>query len=200
MSSQAQPAPSARPGVLSDLVAPAWAGQVVLVVLGAGLVGAAAQLSLPVPGTPVPVTGQTFVVLLCGAGLGARRAALSMGVYLAAGVAGVPWFAAASSGSAAPSFGYVVGFVVAAALTGYLAGRGWDRTPLRTVAAMVAGTVAIYSVGVPWLAAALDVSLIEAVRLGVRPFLAGDALKIVVAAGVLPAAWVGVRRLTGEHR
>jgi biotin transport system substrate-specific component len=189
----AQPA---RPAVLSDLVAPTWVREVLLVLAGSGLVGLAAQLSVPIPGTPVPVTGQTFAVLLCGAALGARRAALSLGLYLVAGAVGVPWFAGGASGTAAPSFGYVVGFVAAAALVGFLAARGWDRTPLRTVVTMAVGTLVIYAVGVPWLAAALDVDVAEALRLGVRPFLLGDALKIALAAGVLPLAWTGVRRMT----
>ena len=189
----AQPA---RPAVLSDLVAPTWVREVLLVLAGSGLVGLAAQLSVPIPGTPVPVTGQTFAVLLCGAALGARRAALSLGLYLVAGAVGVPWFAGGASGTAAPSFGYVVGFVAAAALVGFLAARGWDRTPLRTVVTMAVGTLVIYAVGVPWLAAALDVDVAEALRLGVRPFLLGDALKIALAAGVLPLAWTGVPRMT----
>lgn len=189
----------ARPAVLSDLVAPTWVREVVLVLAGAGLVGIAAQLSFPIPGTPVPVTGQTFAVLLTGAALGARRAILSLALYLAAGAAGMPWFADGRSGTGFPSFGYIVGFIAAAGLVGWLAGRGWDRTPLRTVVTMAVGTLVIYAVGVPWLALALDVSLAEAVRLGARPFLVGDALKIALAAGVLPLAWLGVRRVTGDR-
>lgn len=193
MSSYALPA--ARPTVLADVVAARWVREVVLVLAGAGLVGLAAQVSLPLPGTPVPVTGQTFAVLLTGAALGARRAALSLGLYLAAGAAGLPWFAEGSSGTGAPSFGYIVGFVLAATLVGHLAGRGWDRTPARTVVTMALGTLVIYAVGVPWLAVALGVDVAEALRLGVRPFLVGDALKIALAAGVLPAAWLAVRRI-----
>lgn len=193
-------APSrARPAVLSDLVAVPWVREILLVLAGSGLVGLAAQVAIPVPGTPVPVTGQTFAVLLTGAALGMRRAALSMALYLAAGAAGMPWFAEGSSGTSAPSFGYIVGFVAAAALVGHFAGRGWDRTPVRTVVTMAVGTLVIYAVGVPWLALALDVSLAKAIDLGVRPFLVGDALKIGLAAGVLPLAWLGVGKVTGER-
>lgn len=189
---------TSRPAVLADAVPARWLREVVLVLGGAALVGLAAQVSLPLPGTPVPVTGQTFAVLLCGAALGARRAASSLGLYLAAGAAGVPWFAEGSSGTAAPSFGYIVGFVLAAALVGHLAGRGWDRTPARTVVTMALGTAVIYAVGVPWLAVALEVGAAEAISLGMRPFLVGDALKIALAAGVLPAAWLAVRRIAKD--
>ena len=184
----------ARSGVLSDLVVGSRVREVLLVLGGAGLVGVTAQLAVPVPGTPVPVTGQTFAVLVVGAALGAQRAALSLVLYLAAGVAGVGWFADGKSGAGGPTFGYVVGFVAAAFVVGYLASRGQDRTVLRTAATMAFGTLVIYLVGVPWLAAALDVSLGEAIRLGVRPFLVGDALKIALAAGVLPLTWAAVKR------
>ena len=188
------PSSFARTAVLSDLVAASRLRQIVLVLGGAALVGLTAQLSFPVPGTPVPVTGQTFAVLVVGAALGAHRAALSLVLYLLAGAAGVGWFADGESGTRAPSFGYVVGFIAAATLVGYLAGRGQDRTVLRTAGTMALGTLVIYLVGVPWLAVALDVSVGEAVRLGVRPFLVGDLLKIALAAGVLPLAWAAVKR------
>ena len=113
---------------------------------------------------------------------------------LVAGGAGVPWFAESSSGAAAPSFGYIVGLVVAAAVVGRLARAGADRTPLRAAALMALGNLVIYLVGVPWLAAALDVPLGQAVALGLTPFLVGDAVKVVVAAAVLPTAWGLVRR------
>ncbi|MEV4259550.1 biotin transporter BioY, partial [Spirillospora sp. NPDC049652] len=155
----------------------------------AALVGLAAQISIPLPGTPVPVSGQTFAVLLAGAALGRTRAALGMLLYLAAGVAGVPWFAEGTSGASMPSLGYVLGFVLAAAVVGRLAERGGDRTPLRTVATMTFGTVLIYLVGVPYLMASLHVGLDKALHLGVTPFLAGDVLKVLLAAGLLPVAW-----------
>jgi biotin transport system substrate-specific component len=192
MSTYSHPAPAA---VLSDLVVARWVREVVLVALGAGLVGVAAQVAVPVPGTPVPVTGQTFAVLVVGAALGTRRAAASLLLYLVAGVAGLGWFADGKSGAGGATFGYVVGFVLAAAVVGWLASRGGDRTALRTAATMTLGTLVIYLVGVPWLAWQLDVGIAEAVRLGMRPFLLGDALKIALAAGVLPLAWLGVRRM-----
>jgi biotin transporter BioY len=182
--------------VLGDLLPGTLARDTTPVGGAAVLVGLAAQVAVPIPGTPVPVSGQTFAVLLAGAALGWGRAALGMALYLLAGAAGMPWFAEGESGTAMPSLGYVIGFVVAAAVVGRLAERGGDRTPARTLATMLAGTVVIYLVGVPYLMAALEVDLGRALELGVRPFLLGDALKIVLAAGLLPTVW----RLTGSRR
>lgn len=182
-----------RPLVLADLLPGALTRDVALVVGSAIFVGLAAQLSVPVPGTPVPVTGQTFAVLLSGAALGWRGLA-GMALYLVAGAAGVPWFAGHSSGTGAPSFGYIVGFLLAAAVVGALARRGGDRTPLRTVGTMAIGTVLIYAIGLPWLMHSVHVGLTKGFALGVRPFLVGDAIKVVLAAGLLPAAWRTVDR------
>lgn len=178
-----------RPAVLGDLLPGALARDAALVAGTAALVGLAAQIAVPLPGTPVPVTGQTFAVLLAGAALGAGRGALGMLVYLLAGMAGVPWFTDGASGTGFPTLGYIIGFVAAAAVVGRLAERGGDRTPLRTVGTMLVGTAVIYAAGVPYLMAALDVDLGKAVDLGMTPFLAGDALKVLLAAGLLPAAW-----------
>ena len=180
-----------QPIVLADVLPGGRTRDAALVVGGAALVGLSAQLSFPLPLTPVPVTGQTFAVLLVGAATGWRRALASMLLYLVAGAAGFPWFAEGTSGVAAPTFGYVVGFVVAASVVGRLAGAGPDRTrsPLRMCGLMLLGNALIYLVGVPWLAAALDVSLAKAVTLGLTPVLLGDAVKVALAAGLLPAAW-----------
>lgn len=184
----------ARPGtVLADLLPAAsrargYARDLALVVGGAALTGIAAQLSVPVPGSPVPVTGQTLAALLVGTALGTRRGTASLGLYLLAGLAGMPWFAAGSSGTGA-TLGYVLGFVLAGALLGELARRGADRSPLRTAGAMLLGNLAIYAVGVPYLAVSLHVGLAKAASLGLYPFLLGDGLKVVLAMGLLPAAW-----------
>ncbi|WP_440899974.1 biotin transporter BioY [Actinosynnema sp.] len=182
-----------RRAVLADLVPGALARDVALVVAGAGLTGVAAQIALPVPGTPVPITGQTFAALLVGAALGWRRGSASMLLYLVAGMAGVPWFQGASYGTP-PSLGYVVGFVFASSLVGYLAARGGDRTPLRTAGTMALGNLAIYAFGVPWLMAATGMGLGAALAAGVVPFLVGDAIKTALAAGLLPATWALVNR------
>ncbi len=182
-----------RRTVLADFVPGALARDLTLVVAGAALTGLAAQVSLPIPGSPVPLTGQTFAALLVGAALGWQRGATSMVLYLIAGVAGVPWFQGGSSGVPV-SLGYVVGFVFAGALVGALAARGGDRTPVRTIGTMALGNLAIYAVGVPWLMAATGMGLGKALAVGVLPFLLGDLLKIALAAGVLPGAWALVRR------
>ncbi|GIH98910.1 biotin transporter BioY [Planobispora takensis] len=182
----------ARPAVLSDLIPGTRVRDVALVVGGAALTGLAAQLSFPM--WPVPVTGQTFAVLLVGATLGMGRAALSMALYMAVGIAGVPWFAEGASGFGGPTFGYVVGFIAAAAVVGKLAERGGDRTVARTVGTMVLGNLVIYAFGLPVLMATLGLGLGKALAVGVIPFLVGDAIKIAVAAGLLPAAWKLARR------
>ncbi|GGM41150.1 biotin biosynthesis protein BioY [Longimycelium tulufanense] len=198
MSVAVRPVGITRPRVvLADLVPGALARDIALVAAGAGLTGLLAQVALPVPGTPVPVTGQTFAALLVGAALGWQRGAASMALYLLAGMAGVPWLAGGASGWAAASFGYVVGLVFAGALVGALAGRGGDRTPLRTAGTMVLGNLAIYAVGVPWLMAVTGFDLANALARGVLPFLLGDALKIALAVGLLPGAWSLVRRFRG---
>jgi biotin transport system substrate-specific component len=181
--------------VLADLLPGELVRDVLLVLGGAGFVGLMAQISVPLPWTPVPLTGQTLAVLCVGAALGPVRALSSMLLYLAAGVAGLPWFAAGDSGWGGPSFGYIIGFVVAGLVVGALAARGADRTPLRAIPAMLLGTVIIYAVGVPWLANSLGVDLGKAFELGARPFVGGDVVKVVLAAGLLPAAW----RLAGDR-
>jgi biotin transport system substrate-specific component len=183
----------ARPRVLADLVPGALLRDVLLVAGAAALTGLAAQVSIPL--WPVPITLQTFAVLLAGAALGPLRGGASMLLYLAVGAAGVPWFAQQSSGTAIPSFGYIVGFVLAAAVVGALARRGADRTVAGTVAIMVVGNLIIYAAGVPWLIAALGMDLPSGLQAGLWPFLVGDGLKIALAAGLLPGAWrlVGTR-------
>jgi biotin transport system substrate-specific component len=192
-------AAATRPGaVLADLLpastrARAQVRDIALVLGGAAFTGLAAQLSVPVPGSPVPVTGQTLAALLVGTALGTRRGVASLVLYLLAGLAGMPWFAAGASGTGV-TFGYIIGFVLAGALVGELARRGADRSPLRTAVAMLLGNLAIYAVGVPYLAVSLHVGLAEAASLGLYPYLLGDGLKIVLAMGLLPAAWKLVGR------
>ena len=178
-----------RPRVLADAVPGGVVRDVALVVAAAAFTGAAAQVAIPLPFTPVPISLQTFAVLLSAAALGPWRAATAMLLYLAVGVSGVPWFSEQRSGVGFPSFGYIIGFVVAAAIVGALARRGADRSVRGTAATMVVGNLVIYAIGVPYLAFAIGVSLPEAVVLGALPFVVGDALKIVLAAGLLPAAW-----------
>jgi biotin transport system substrate-specific component len=186
--------PGASLPVLADLVPArpfrgALARDAALVAGAAALVGLAAQVSVPVPGSPVPVTGQTFAVLLAGTALGAWRGLAAMALYLAAGAAGMPWFAEGESGTGMPTLGYVIGFVLAAALAGGLARRGADRGPLRTAGIMLLGNAVIYAAGLAYLAHDLGIGLERAYEIGMRDYLLGDAVKIVLAMGLLPAAW-----------
>lgn len=181
-------------GVLADLLPGAWVRDAVLVASGAALTGLAAQVSILTPLSPVPFTLQTMTVLVTGAALGSVRGVLSMLLYLVAGMAGVPWFADHTSGVGFPSFGYLIGFVLAAGLVGALAQRGADRHVVSTVLLMVAGSVVIYAVGTVWLARDLNLGLAKAFDLGVRPFLATDAVKLGVAALAFPSAWRLARR------
>ncbi|MGW2647626.1 biotin transporter BioY [Streptomyces sp. NPDC001393] len=181
---------TARPGaVLADLLPASRVRDAALVVGGAVLTGLAAQVAIPVPGTPVPVTGQTFAALLVGTALGARRGFLALALYALAGVAGVPWFADGTSGAASVSFGYVLGMLLASAAVGALARRGADRSPLRMAGTMILGEAIIYAVGVPYLALTAHQSVSWAVASGLTPFLIGDALKAALAMGALPTAW-----------
>ncbi|MGY5031033.1 biotin transporter BioY [Streptomyces sp. 900116325] len=190
-------APVRTGAVLADLL-PAvrhrYAVDTALVVGGAALTGIAAQIAVPIPGSPVPVTGQTFAALLVGTALGARRGFLSLAVYALVGMAGMPWFAGGSSGAGGASFGYVLGMLLAATLVGDLARRGGDRSVLRTAGTMVLGSAIIYAVGVPYLALSTGMSASAAIAAGLVPFLLGDALKAALAMGALPAAWKLVGR------
>ena len=180
---------SSRPVVLADLIPGGKVRDAVLVVSGAALTGLCAQISIHTPLSPVPFTLQTFAVLLTGAAVGSRRGMLSMLVYLVAGGLGLPWFAHGTAGWGGPSFGYVVGFVLAAAVVGRLSERRADRHLLSTAAQFVIGSVLVYLVGASWLAADLHLSAGSAFAFGVRPFLVTDAIKAALAAIALPSAW-----------
>ena len=186
-----------QPRVLADLLRGGLRRDVALVVGSAAFVGAAAQVAIPLPFTPVPLSLQTFAVLLSAAALGPLRAGAGMLLYLVVGAAGFPWFAAQHAGISSPSFGYIVGFVLAAVVVGLLARSGADRTVPRSVGLMVIGNLLIYAIGVPYLAIAIGTDLGEALMLGALPFLVGDGLKILLAAGLLPAAW---RLVGGDAR
>ncbi|MGW3137926.1 biotin transporter BioY [Streptomyces sp. NPDC001139] len=184
----------ARPGqVLADLLPASRVRDVALVVGGAVLTGLAAQISVPVPHSPVPVTGQTFAALLVGTSLGASRGLASLVLYALAGLAGVPWFAGGTSGVSV-SFGYILGMLLASAAVGVLARRGADRSVWRMAGTMLLGEALIYAVGVPYLAYAAGLSASAAVAAGLTPFLIGDALKAALAMGLMPAAWKLVGR------
>ncbi|GMQ98467.1 MAG: biotin transporter BioY [Acidimicrobiia bacterium] len=180
---------------IANVVVPRTAITTTVLMVGFALLTAlAAQIVIPVPGTPVPITGQTFAVLLAGAALGARAGAGSQLIYWIMGAAGLPFYAEASGGwsvATGATGGYLFGFVVAAAAIGYLAERGQDRKVSTAVPAFLAGNAIIYLFGVPWLMVAVPAidSLTAALIAGFVPFVVGDLIKIVAAGLLLPAAW-----------
>lgn len=185
------------PLTLADTLPELRSRTATLVVGGALLTAAAAQIQIPLGFTPVPISGQTFAVLLVGATLGAPRAVASQSLYWLLGAVGLPFYSGGSGGWTAATgstFGYFVGFVVAAALVGTLAERGNDRTFLSSAAAMGIGTIAIYTFGVTWLSLDLGVPLHsgdgnDAISYGLAPFIIGDLVKLLLAAGATPVAW-----------
>ena len=183
---------SVSPRTLADVIPGGLVRSIALVIGGAALVGLSAQVVIPLPFTPVPLSLQTFAVLLVGAALGSWRGLASMSLYLLAGIAGVPWFAEGNSGWQLASIGYLVGFVAAAWLVGFLAERRADRRPLSAAGAMVLGNLVIYVFGVAGLLIMTPFDLPTAIAKGVVPFLIGDAIKIVAAAALLPATWKAV--------
>ncbi len=191
MSARAVPATLApRLGAVADAA---------LVVAGTGLVAGAAQLSVSLPFTPVPVTGQTFAVVLVGAALGTIRGVASLLLYLWLGAAGAPIYADHAHGWSeltSASGGYIVGFVLAAGLVGFLAERRWDRRLSSSIGSMLTGNLVIYLVGLPWLAAVLHTNVETTLELGLYPFVLGDVFKLYLAAALLPGAWRVVERLS----
>lgn len=189
---------SVRPRpVLADLLPRAIVRDVALVIAAALLTALCAQIRIPLPFTLVPLTGQTFAVLLTAAALGPVRGVAGQALYIMLGLVGLPFFAGGESGwtyASGVTGGYLVGFLVAAAVVGYCARRGMDRSALGTLVAFTLGTVVIYAFGVPWLAAVADLPATDALRSGALTFLPGDAIKALLAAGLLPTAW----RLTGR--
>jgi biotin transport system substrate-specific component len=206
--------------------APAWARDTALVTAGVLLLIAGAYVSFTVPAIQlgqlwvpvneyVPLTLQTFGVLFTGALLGARRGLAATGIYLFIGIIGFPVFAAGADGVHRSGLatiigldagrlvlgqtgGYLVGFLVASALVGRLAERGWDRRLGSSILAMIIGSSVIYLLGVTWLALAVDLAPADALAFGLWPFLPGDILKLLLAAGLLPLGWrLASRRASG---
>jgi len=189
-----------RPLTLADMALPRSGVLTNLgLIVGASMVTAlAAQLAVPVPWSPVPITGQTFVVTLSGAVLGARRAFLAQALYLAEGALGLPVFAAGGAGAAVfagPTAGYLLGFPLAAALTGALAQRGWDRRFSTMLPAMLIGSVPVFALGLAQLSRFIPADRLLAA--GLFPFLPGDLIKATLAALAFPAAWRRARSRGG---
>jgi biotin transport system substrate-specific component len=186
------PAVLARPRVLADLVPAVRSRDIALVLGGALLTAAVAQISIPVPGSPVPITGATFAVLLVGAGLGANRGGSALALYMLMGLVGLPFYADGGSGWShvwGATGGYIVGYIPAAYITGWMAERRLDRTILTAVPAFVVGSIVPFLIGVPWLAVAADYDLSTAIDKGFTPFILGGIVKAAFAAALLPTAW-----------
>jgi biotin transport system substrate-specific component len=185
--------------------------QVACAVGGSLLMAGLAQVVVHLPFTPVPITGQTLGVLLIGAAYGPALGAATILLYLAWAIVGLPVFAPNADGShetglqvlafAGTTGGYLWGFVLASALVGWLSRQGWDRSIRSSISAMLLGSIVIYAVGLPWLHHALPAVLGEPVswqttfELGLYPFLIGDTVKLLLAAGLLPLAWRALQRL-----
>ena len=211
--------PAAERGItIGDFLVPIRVGErmsarlrhLALICVGAVFIAATANFAFAIPGSPVPVTGQTLSVLVVGGALGQRRGVMSVALYLilglflpvyASGAHGLGTIVGFNSGGVAlsPVGGYLVAFLFAAALVGWLAENGWDRHIGGAIGAMILGEVVIYAIGVPWLAFSLGVSPAKAISLGFTPFIIGDAIKLAIAAGIFPVAWWLVGRRAGER-
>jgi len=177
-----------------DLIRPRTASRVaynvLLVAIGSVSIAACAQIALPLPFTPVPITGQTFAVLLIGIIYGSRLGAATVLAYLAEGAIGLPFFAGGASGLtvfAGPTAGYLAGFVGAAFVAGLLAERKWDRTTWTAAAAMFLSSFIILFSGTLWLSTFIGIE--DAFKLGLLPFIPGDIIKTALGAATLPLGW-----------
>jgi biotin transport system substrate-specific component len=173
-----------------------WAKSAALVVAFSLFVALSAQVVIPLPFTPVPITLQTFAVLLTGALLGSRLGAAALLLYIAEGALGLPFFRGGNGGwlylAVSPTAGYLLAYPLAAYLTGWLAERGWDRKFLTAAAAIALGSIVVLFGG--WLGLLRFYSTGQAFALGVAPFIGGDLLKIALAAAALPSGWALLRR------
>jgi biotin transport system substrate-specific component len=186
-----------QPRVLADLVPRVRARDAALIVAAAALTAVCAQISFYLPGNPVPVTGQTFAVLLSGAALGANRGASAMVLYILVGMVGMPVFADGKHGVdivTGATGGYLIGFLAASWVVGRLAEARFDRTPVKALPLFLIGSAIVYAIGVPWLAVSADQSLGWAISNGFVDFIPGDLVKAAAAAGLLPLAWTLARR------
>jgi biotin transport system substrate-specific component len=203
--------PAAERGItIADFLVPITVGEALssrarhafLILAGTLLIYLSALVVVPVPGSPVPITGQTFGVLLVGGALGFRRGLAATVLYIAIGLVGVPFFAEGKGGVTVilgATGGYLIGFILASAIVGRLAELGWDRHIGGAIGAMLIGNAVIYLVGLPWLATVTGLGAEWTIANGLTPFLFGDVLKLLLAAAVFPAAWWVVGRRPGER-
>jgi biotin transport system substrate-specific component len=193
----ASPALPSRPLVLADLVPAVRARDAGLVALGVLFTALLAQVAVPVPGSPVPITGQTLAVVLTAASLGPLRGTAVQVLYLLAALVGLPFYSEASGGYDVvfgATGGYVLGFIPAAYLIGLAAKHGADRQLRKSLPLFIAGQAVIFAVGVPWLAVSTGMTAAQALDAGFYPFILGGIVKAIIAGVVLGAAWKLVRR------
>ena len=187
-----------QPRVLADVVGRTWIRQLAVIAGGAAFVGLSAQIAFYLPWNPaVPLTLQTFAVILTAGALGSLRGVAAMAIYAFLGSIGLPWFAQGSSGFGGPAFGYIIGFIVAAFVVGRIAESGVTRSFGRSVGLMVLGSVIIYAIGATWLKYSLGVPWFgadSAWAYGVKDFIIGDVIKLLAAAGLLPLAWKALNK------
>jgi biotin transport system substrate-specific component len=189
-----------RPTLADRLFSRSLATDVVLVSAGAALTAVASQLYIPIQ--PVPITMQTLAVLLVGSSLGAVRGTLSMVLYMALGLVGLPVFSEGESGAAVlfgATGGYIIGFAFAAALTGWLAQRNWDKKFLGAAISFSAGTVVIFAFGLVGLALVLGGTLEQTLAWGLYPFIIGGIIKAAAAAAVIPLTWKLADRISARR-
>jgi len=178
-----------------------WTRSVSLVIAFSLFNAAAAQFALHIG--PIPITGQSFAVTLTGALLGSRLGAMALAAYVVEGCLGLPFFAGGTSGAhllLGPTGGYLVSFPAAAYITGAFAEHGWDRRFLTAAAAMTIGSIIILAGGWSWLVAGLQAPPVTAFNAGVKPFLLGDVVKVVLAAAVLPTGWAILKRKASQGK
>jgi biotin transport system substrate-specific component len=199
MSSNVTSAPTLRTAVLARST---WLSEAILLGAGVLLVALSAQVTFHLPGTPVPISGQTFAVLLVGSAYGATRGVTTIALYLAVGIVGLPVFSSGTSGweqVSGATGGYLVGMLIAAGIAGLLAQRGLDRKISSAVASMLTGNVVIYVFGLAWLYHELpNATFTSTLEAGLYPFVVGDLVKVYLAGALLPGAWSLVRRVKGE--
>jgi biotin transport system substrate-specific component len=183
--------------VLADTLPGARTRDAALVLAGAAFMVLMTQIAIPVPPSPVPITGQTLAVVICGAALGAARGSLAMLLWAAAGLF-LPVYSDGGSGLdhlTGATGGYIVGFIVAAYAVGWLAQRGADRRVLVAFVAFVVGQAIVFGLGVPWLKVSADMTWTTAFHDGFLLFIVGGLIKAAIAAVALPSAWALVRTL-----
>ena len=192
--------PLLRPTLVDRVVTRTWLSDIALVVAGTALVAVLAQVAIPL--WPVPVTGQTLAVLLVGASLGAARGAASLSLYAVLGGLGLPIYSDASGGWSVllgPTGGYIIGFIVSAALVGWAAERSWDRGWYKPIITFIGGSLVVFAIGLPWLAVSLGQlglpnDLQSVLIAGFYPFIIGGLIKAAIAAALLPALWAAAER------